>query len=107
MNAILEHAKGLVTKKVVAPNHIQIEINEITDQMKKQAADIVQLKEKYGQHHLSDKENSVQMKVTHLELDSAEQIYFTLFNRLRELKGFLPLVGIKFTGDYDYDAHTR
>jgi hypothetical protein len=102
MNMILERAKGLVSKKEIVLNQIQIEIGEVAIQLKRQAAEIVILKDRYAIHLLSDREDSVQMKVTHLELDSAEQVYFTLFNRLRELKGFLPLVGSKFTGDYNY-----
>lgn len=40
-----------------------------------------------------------------LRLTSAEQEFFLLFNNLRTSKGYEPLEGKRFTGEFSYDSY--
>lgn len=78
-------------------------------QIVNQAARIVRLQEKAHGHLrlVNEHHDETQDTVVGMELNVAEQVFFTLYNKLRSLYNLSPLKSKegKFTGEYNYAAH--
>lgn len=113
MMAVVEKAKALVGRKSEEVDPVVVsnlkERDEIKADIEKQSAKIVKLQAKAKAHNEVDPAefNETQMSVVGMELESAERVFFTLYNRLRVLHALKPLEGVKFTGDYNYQAHVK
>lgn len=113
MNMVVEKAQAMIRrKKAEVDPMVQRNLSEreeIENDIRNQAAKIVRLQAKAKSHAEVDPAefNETQMSVVGMELDAAERVFFTLFNRLRVLYGIQPLEGVKFTGDYNYQSHVK
>lgn len=112
MNAMVDKAHAFIgKKKQVDPEMVRImeKKAQLEDQLRTKAGHIVRLQAKAeAQVALdADQYDPAQMHVVHTELDAAKRVFFTLFNALRELYNLEPLVGVMFTGDYNYESHVK
>lgn len=67
------------------------------------AKEIVELKTSFS--FINANQDEIPADRVALRLTASEQEFFLLFNHLREIKGFEPLKGERFTGDFSYESY--
>lgn len=80
----------------------EFEDDELLKELGKAAKEIIQLDTAF--HLVNSTEDPVTADRIAYRLTSAEQEFFLLFNNLRLKKGYEPLEGKRFTGDFSYES---
>jgi len=80
----------------------EFEDSELLNELGKVAKEIIQLDTAF--HHINSVEDSVTADRIAYRLTSAEQEFFLLFNNLRLKRGYEPLEGKRFTGEFSYES---
>jgi hypothetical protein len=79
------------------------EDTEIIKELGKAAKEIIQLDTAF--HQTNAVEDPLTADRIAYRLTSAEQEFFLLFNSLRQKRGYEPLEGKRFTGDFSYESY--